>query len=70
MTHREILVDSADQTPEPPAPSSANGTRPKSAGAEVVATVRSDWIISAERAVALVIQDSISASSDSALGAG
>jgi len=35
MTHREIL-DSADQTSERPAPSSANGTRPKSAGPEVV----------------------------------
>ena len=35
MTHREIL-DSAGQTPERPAPSSANGTRPKSAGPEVV----------------------------------
>jgi GTP cyclohydrolase IA len=36
MTHREILVDGADQTPEPPAPGSANGIRPKSAGPEVV----------------------------------
>ncbi len=35
MTHREIL-DSAGQTPERLAPSSANGTRPKPAGPEVV----------------------------------
>ncbi len=35
MTHREIL-DSVGQTPERPAPSSANGTRPKPAGPEVV----------------------------------
>src|SRR5260370_34982980 len=35
MTHREIL-DSAGQTPERPAPSSANGPRRKPAGPEVV----------------------------------
>ena len=36
MTHREIVIDGADQTPEPPAPGSANGIRSKSAGPEVV----------------------------------
>jgi GTP cyclohydrolase IA len=35
MTHRPIL-DSADQTSTPPPPGSANGSRPKSTGPEVV----------------------------------